>query len=212
MSTLVTLATRLSKSDQAPVVRMTRSFPIVGSRSVLIHAPKAADAGFLFVSMASLTDARVFIQSSDGKHLVRSSKISEPIAEFSTQAEAAELVGLLAKAVAPRRGKWVLLAIAVAFGAALMSPMPSSNSYAGANPTVGSVLRPGAARPVQLPPQSRSLQVPAMTQPVAAAGQQGLVVPQLVVPQSSAQAPLAAATASQTDVNDPFGLKVTPKP
>lgn len=196
MSFLANLGHRLSKTETAPVVRASRSGLFFGERTVMVYVPQGKAAGLQLLPLRSLEGAQIRIEEQSNEFLVCSDVgTHRVIATLQTQQEALAVLKGLSRAMAPSRGKWIWMALGVLLLAIVLSPAPSSRSPSLVAPAV-------ATRPA-LPTSAYNFQA-------AGAGQGGSrVVPQQGVSgmvQSAAPSPMPP----QTDVNDPFGLKIAP--
>lgn len=187
-SLLSTIGQRLSKSEEAPLVRVSRSFPVFGSRSLIVYAPKGKGHGFFNLPLRQLENAFVSIEQEGEKFAVKASTVSHaPIVVVDTLEEAQTIVRRLTLVLSPSRAKWFWGAAFLALAyVVLTTPVSGSSSPRG---QMQSYSGPSASTPRYTPQ---------------------IVTPQGVRPQAPAAAPQAPV--ATPDMNDPFGLKVAPKP
>lgn len=187
-SLLSTIGQRLSKSDEAPLVRVSRSFPIFGSRSLIVYAPKGKGHGFFNLPLRQLENAFVSVEAEGEKFAVKASTVTHaPIVVVDTLDEAQAIVRRLTQVLSPSRAKWFWIAAIVGLAYVVLTTPVS-------------------------PPSAQRAQMQSYTAPSSSTPRYApqIVTPQGVRPQAPAAAPQAPV--ATPDMNDPFGLKVAPKP
>lgn len=204
MGGLINSAGNKSIKEEKPTLRILRSFPIFGKRTLMLYFPKSVGAGFSYLPLASLYDSHVSVAPVVGKAIeetvehyeVRSSKRADAIIVMKTEAEAADVVRRLSAAIAPSRMKWfwwalgaVVLFVLLNSGGGGGGGAPSAPALSIHTPMVPRVAPAGASGPVTPAPSS--------------------VAPSAAAP--SLPAPANMPTPKPADVNDPFGLKLAPE-
>lgn len=202
------------KGDKS-LLRITRSFPVFGKRTLMLYFPNSVGAGFAYVPLANLFDSRVFVkavpadvslpsiivegvQSSEESQIfeVRSSKKNEPIIVMKTQEDAAEVVRRLSHAICPSHMKWVWAGL----GALVLVIMltPSGTSVPMPAPlSIHTPIAPRLPAPMVTPVPVPAIKPPALQMPSSGA--------------SNFPAPANLPSPKPADPNDPFGLKITPE-
>lgn len=201
MGGLINSSGSKSMKEQKPTLRILRSFPIFGKRTLMLYFPKSVGAGFSYVPLRSLYDSHVSVGAVPGKvgeetvehYEVRSSKRSEPIIVMKTEAEAVDVVRRLSAAIAPARMKFFWWALAAVVFYVLVSSVGGS---APSTPAL-SIYTPMAPRVGSASASGQVTQVPAS------------IAPSPVAPGLPATS--ETPTTKPTDVNDPFGLKLAPE-
>lgn len=185
------LPRKATAKEQKSVVRVTRSFPFFGPRSVMLFFPRSVDSAFSVVTFAELKAARVYVErrspagspeTGEDVFDVKASHRAAPILTMRTDVDAKEVVQRLSDALAPNRMKrvWWTLGLLLAVWIIATPDRPAST---GPRPlSIHTPITPALPQPQLLPPVAPS-----------AAAQLAAPVPQ-----------------AQVDQNDPFGLKIVP--
>lgn len=184
----------LGKGAIRSSVRISRSFPVVGSRFLTVHSPLSSGGELVCLKLGGVGGAsRFWVKGSqDGADLafnVVADGVTEPLATFTSKEQAMQLVGDIALAMSPNYTKrigWLLLPVGLFLLYAGISQAPTAASGPG-------LVAPSAYKP--LAAQSPRLVGPGMAAPIT--------------PAEPAAASVKVSPAVP-DVADPFGL-VTPK-
>lgn len=219
------------KSAKSKVyLKIKRSFPFFGKKSVMIYSPDSAGAGFSYFLLETIFNSNVSVvpapvaglEPVEGappavvplQYEVRSNKLSDPILVMKDEQEANAVVEKLSKAISPDKWKWVPWAIGgvVLAWVLIPAPAPQGTGPLSINTPMGV---PGVARaPVAVPqgiPQGQGTLIPAPPgivarpiNPASGASAAASAAPPKVFP---APAPMPSTT---KDPNDPFGLLINP--
>lgn len=205
MSVRTSIAQRLSRAEGQPVVRVSRSRALIGARSLTLYTPSAEGSGLHTLAMRQLENARVWIEphgEGNTHHAVRVSTLpsNEPLVVTPTREQADEIVRQIFKAVSPSRKKYVWITLLALVGIVILTPKPNP---VGVPPGALGAYNPQRNfAPQIVTPQGMAAALP----PHTATAPVVQPAPAAVPAPTPAQAP-----ATRTDVNDPFGLQITPK-
>lgn len=192
-----------TRAKQKPVVRGFRKFPMFGARYILLHLPSSRGGAMQILDVKRFDDAPVFYEAEGAGFVVKYGVVKDELVFVNSLPEAVEVIDMIAKVIASSRVSYIKWSIIAVIGYLLIASLsgPSGSIVYGDAPVTswGQRSAPGAV--------SR-LQVPDLTKAPDLAAMEGSVAPLVSVPAVNAES--VRPQALQTDVNDPFGLRVVP--